>query len=189
MAWRTVAGQKLQDAHCRNIEVAGSEAIQTSVNILRKQVESTASISSWPICFPFTLISVDIRVYKQGRGNYFEVWGGGAGQTSPGVKGNPYPKLKTPRIWSTIFWEGARIHVQKQTKIKMNDIDSPKLGGRRPHSFLIGGNLPLLPPPQFPHPCILELISLMSKRVVCAYICLQGLGAKCEMSCTATLPI
>ena len=30
----------------------------------------------------------------QGRGNYFEV--GGGGQTSPGVQGNPYTKLKTP---------------------------------------------------------------------------------------------
>ena len=43
-----------------------------------------------------------IRLAKvQGRGNYFEV--GGGGQASPGVQGNPYPKLKNPRIWPTIF--------------------------------------------------------------------------------------
>ena len=37
---------------------------------------------------------------EQGRGNYFEV---GGGQKSPGVQGDPYPELKTHRIWPTIF--------------------------------------------------------------------------------------
>ena len=35
----------------------------------------------------------------QGRGNYYEV----GGKTSPGVQGNPYPKVKAPRIWPIIF--------------------------------------------------------------------------------------
>ena len=48
----------------------------------------------------------------------------GGGQTSPGVQGNPYPKLKTPPIWPTIFWEF--------TCKKMNDTDSPKLAGGAP---------------------------------------------------------
>ena len=32
----------------------------------------------------------------------------GVRQTSPGVQGNPYPKLKTPRISPTISWEGPK---------------------------------------------------------------------------------
>ena len=82
----------------------------------------------------------------QGRGNYFEV--GGGGQKSPGVQGNPYPKLKTHRIWPTIFWE-TQIHVQTQTKIKINDIDSPKLGGggAPTASQLWGQVAPTAPPP------------------------------------------
>ena len=47
---------------------------------------------------------------EQGRGNYFEV----CGETSPGVQGNRYRKLKTPRIRPTIFWEGTQVHVQKK---------------------------------------------------------------------------
>ena len=39
----------------------------------------------------------------------------------------------------------AQVHVQKQTKIKMNEIDSQMLGGRRPHSFQVEGQVP--PPP------------------------------------------
>ena len=32
-------------------------------------------------------------------------WGGGGGKRlpGPGIQGNPYPKLKTPRIWPIIF--------------------------------------------------------------------------------------
>ena len=37
----------------------------------------------------------------QGRWNYFEV--GGGGETSPGVPGNPYPKLKTPGFGPLFF--------------------------------------------------------------------------------------
>ena len=65
-------------------------------------------------------------------GTTLKLGGGG------GSKGNPYPKLKTLLIWPTIFWS-AQVHEQKQTKIRMNDNDSPKLGGRRPHSFQVGG--------------------------------------------------
>ena len=85
---------------------------------------------------------------------------GGGGQTSPGVEGNPYPKLKkTPRIWATIFLVDidTQVHVQIQTKIKMNDFHSPKLGagGRRPHSFkVVGASCPQCPPPRFPRPWV-----------------------------------
>ena len=80
------------------------------------------------------------------------LWSWGREQTSPGVQGNPYPKLKTHRIWPTIFWE-TQVHVQKQTKIKMNDFHSPKLGRWRPHSFkVVGASCPHCPPPRFPHP-------------------------------------
>ena len=65
----------------------------------------------------------------------------GGGQTSPGVKGNPYPKLKTLRIWPTIFWETPKFTYKNKQKIKMNNVDSPKWGGggRRPHSFQVVG--------------------------------------------------
>ena len=75
----------------------------------------------------------------------------GGGQTSPGVQGNPYPKIKTPRIWPTIFWGENQVHVQKQTKINMNDNDSPKLGGGAPTASKLWGKLPPLPP-RFPRP-------------------------------------
>ena len=49
---------------------------------------------------------------------------------SPRVQSNIYPKLKTPQVGAIIFWDiGTQLHVQKQTKIKMNNIDGPKLGG------------------------------------------------------------
>ena len=80
---------------------------------------------------------------------------GGGGQTSPGVQGSPYPKLKTHRIWTTIFLE-TQVHVQKQTKIKMSDIDSLKLGGAPPQLPSCGGKFPPLPPPpRLPRPCSL----------------------------------
>ena len=87
------------------------------------------------------------RIYAQRRGNYFEV--GGGGQASPGVQGNPYPQQqqkKNSPFLAHYFCE-TQFHVQKQTKIKKNDIDSLKLGGRRPHSFKLWGNLPHCPPP------------------------------------------
>ena len=83
--------------------------------------------------------------WRQGPGNDFEV-GGGGGLTSPGVQGNPYPKLKTPRVSPTIFLGGTHVHLQKQTKINMNDIDSPKCGGG-PSGSKVGGLASPLPPP------------------------------------------
>ena len=54
-------------------------------------------------------------------------WGGG--KCLPGSKvGNPYPKLKTPGF-GPLFLGETQGHMQKQTKIKMNNIDSLKLGG------------------------------------------------------------
>ena len=52
----------------------------------------------------------------------------------PGFQGNPYPKLPG---FGPIFLGEIQVHVQKQTKIKMNDIESPKLEGRRPNSFQV----------------------------------------------------
>ena len=100
-----------------------------------------------------TIQRAQVTCVIQGRGNYFEVWGGG--QTSPGVQGSPYPKLKTPRIWPTIFFRETHVRVQKQTKIKLNHIDRPKFGGGGcPHSFkVVGASCPHCPPPpRFPRP-------------------------------------
>ena len=72
-------------------------------------------------------------------------WGGG-GLTSPGVQCNPYPKLKTPDF-AHYFLGGTQVHVQKQTKIKMNDIDSSKLGGDAPPVQTLERLAPPLPPP------------------------------------------
>ena len=82
--------------------------------------------------------------------------GGGGGQTSPWVQCNPYPKLKTPRISPAIFL-GTKVYVQKQAKIKMNDINSPKLEGRRPSGPKVGGASvpaasPLVSRPMAPSP-------------------------------------
>ena len=68
------------------------------------------------------LVPINRSVY--GRWNYFEV-GGGGGQTSHGVQGNPYLNLKTPRIWPTIFWQGPKFTCKNK---KMNDIDSQSWG-------------------------------------------------------------
>ena len=116
-------------------------------------VRNSVNLYFMYIIIPPFVSSLVISV--QERGNYFEV-GGGGGQTSSGVQGSPYPKLKTPWMWSTIpILEWTQVHVQKLTKIKMNDIDSPKLGRRRPHSFqVVGASCPHCPPPPpwFPHP-------------------------------------
>ena len=54
--------------------------------------------------------------------------GGGGGKCLPESKvGNPYPKLKTPGF-GPLFLGETQGHMQKQTKIKMNNIDSLKLG-------------------------------------------------------------
>ena len=52
------------------------------------------------------------------------------------------------------FLGGTQIHVQKQTKIKMNDIDidSPKLGGDAPRPKSWRGKRPRCPPPSVPGP-------------------------------------
>ena len=43
--------------------------------------------------------------------------------------------------------EVDQVHVQRQTKIKMNDIDVPKFGGRRPSGPKVGGaSAPAGPP-------------------------------------------
>ena len=41
---------------------------------------------------------------------------GGGGETSPGVQGNPYPKLKTILIWSTIFLKGPKLTCNNEQK-------------------------------------------------------------------------
>ena len=61
----------------------------------------------------------DYVAYAQGRGTPLKLRGGG--QTSPGVQGHPNPKL--PGFGLLFFWGENQVHVQKQTKIKMNDID------------------------------------------------------------------
>ena len=62
------------------------------------------------------------------------------------IQGNPYPKLKTPWICPTIFWRGPS-SLQKQTKIKINAIDSPKLGGGALTAYKLWGQVAPTPPP------------------------------------------
>ena len=86
----------------------------------------------------------------RGCGNYFEV--GGGGQTSPGVQGSPYPKLKTARIWPTIFWERPKFTCKNKQKYKRTTLTVQRWGGGAgsgaPQLPSCGGNLPpLLPPP------------------------------------------
>ena len=48
----------------------------------------------------------------------------GRGQRFPGIQGNPYPKLKTPRIL-TLFGKGPNVRKQTQIKTIAFYIDSP----------------------------------------------------------------
>ena len=64
---------------------------------------------------PFVALHIPASRFSgiQGRENNFEV---GGRQTSSGVQGNPYPKLKTPWIWFTIFWEGLKFTCKNKQK-------------------------------------------------------------------------
>ena len=80
----------------------------------------------------------------QGRGTTLKL---GGGQTSPGVQCNSYPKLKLPGF-GPLFLGETQVHVQKQTKMKMNNIDHPKLGGSAPTQLpSCWGKLPPTAPP------------------------------------------
>ena len=85
-----------------------------------------------------------------GARNYFEV----GGKRLPRSKVTP-TQNKNSRI-GPLFLGENQVNVQKQTKIKMNDIDSPKLGGRRPTLCKLGGGK--LPGPTVPHPAQASLI-------------------------------
>ena len=118
---------------------------------------------------PYKLISSNRRTWNkllvrhtgtalQGRGDYFEV--GGGGQTSPGVQGNPNPKLKTPRIWPTVFGRDpssrAKTNTNKnerhlQFKVWVTLPKVPSWGASCPHC-----------PARFPRPC----------RIVCTSFCM-----------------
>ena len=80
----------------------------------------------------------------QGHRNYFEV----GGQGLRGFKMYPTQNTKKLPGLAHYFLGEAQLHVKKPTKIKNNDIDSPKLGGRRIHSFQVGEQAaPTAPPP------------------------------------------
>ena len=77
---------------------------------------------------------------------------------SPGVQGNPNPKLmfivcmfvrwgKSYLRFGPLFFRRDPSSHAKQTKIKMNDIVSPKLAATIPKLLSCGGKLPPLPPP------------------------------------------
>ena len=68
----------------------------------------------------------------QGRGNYFELGVGGGANVSRSP-GNPYPKLKTHRIWPTMFWERPKLTCKKRNILTAKSWG----GGRRPHSFQV----------------------------------------------------
>ena len=67
------------------------------------------------------------------------------GKRLPGSK--VLPKTKNSHGLSNYFLGETQVHVQKQTEIKMNDMDSPELGGGAPPQLpSCGGKLPPLPP-------------------------------------------
>ena len=77
--------------------------------------------------------------WRSGGGGARELlrsWGG----TPSGIQGNPYPKLKTLRIWPLFLGE-TPVHVQNQTKIKMNVVDSLKLEGSAPTTSKLWGQV------------------------------------------------
>ena len=92
------------------------------------------------------LFSLGIML-QQGRGSYFEV--GGGGQTSPGAQGNPYPKLKTPWIWPTIFGrdQSSRAKTNKNKNERLSQFKVGGGGAEPPQPQSCEGKLPPLPPP------------------------------------------
>ena len=87
---------------------------------------------------------------KQGGGNYVCTLNL-AGQTSPGVQGNPYQKLKTPRIWATIFGRDPSSRTKKWATLTDQSWGAapPKL----PSCWMLGQVAPTAPPPRLPRPC------------------------------------
>ena len=85
----------------------------------------------------------------QVRETYFEVVGGG-GQRSPGFQRNPYPKLKTPRIWPTIF--GRDPDKNKNERLSQS-VCCCCWGGAPTASKLWGQVAPTAPPPRLPRSC------------------------------------
>ena len=84
----------------------------------------------------------------QRPGNDFEVGGGGR-KRLPGSKVTP---TQNSPDFAHYFLGGTEVHVPKQTQIKMNDIDSPKVRGA---SSPASSSLPPPPPPPVagPMPC------------------------------------
>ena len=102
--------------------------------------------ASMPQRAPVPLMAPVLQRQSQGRRNHFEV-GGGGGQTSPGIQGNPYPKLKTPRIWPIIFGRAPSSRAKNKQKIKNEpQVDSRKLGGGPTASKFMKASCPTLPP-------------------------------------------
>ena len=113
----------------------------------------------------------------QRPGHDFEV---GRGETSPGVQGKPYPKLKTPRISPTVF-----LGRPKFTCKKMNDIDSSKLEGRRPAGPKVGGaSAPAAP--RFPGLCTARLPRAAGPDRVSE--CVEGAVSACRQSAARATP-
>ena len=52
--------------------------------------------------------------YRRGMGTTLKLGG-----TSPGVQGNPYPKIKNPRIWPTSF--GRDLNPRAKTNTNKNE--------------------------------------------------------------------
>ena len=97
--------------------------------------------------------------HPQGRRNYFEVGGGGGAKVSRGPR-QPLPKTQNSPDLAHCFLGETQVHVQKQTKIKLNDIDSPKLGGGGVAPLPPGSRVPGRPPPQrsFVNPCLIGTV-------------------------------
>ena len=75
-------------------------------------------------------------------------------KTSPVVQGNPFPKIKTPRIWSTIL--GGDISSGAKTNENINERHRQSKvgggGGGAPKASKLGELPHCPPPPRFPRP-------------------------------------
>ena len=102
----------------------------------------------WKIYIVFDVVIVA----AQGRGNYFEVRGGG-GKRLPRSKVTPTQNKRLPGFGPLFFGRDPRSRAKSNKNEKINDFHSPKLGGGAPTAPKLWGQVAPLPPPTwFPIP-------------------------------------
>ena len=152
MSWVKLAANSnthSQDTKRHSSDVQGMQIIWSfSISVWRKQNKAIDNLRL--LCDSFTLRSVIPRLIGRyiTRGQILPpiLMLGGGGQTSPGVQGTRLPKTKNFPELAHYFLGEIQVLVQKQTKIKMNDIDSPKFGGTPTASTQVVGACPHYPP-------------------------------------------